>query len=1094
MVSSDRIRKMLPIALVICTAASPTDAAAPKPKSLGDLTGPWELMVDDHFIETRSALTRRYHAFQKHPANPVLKPDRPHEGEVAYLFGTVLPGPDGNGFRMWYHTHRGFRNLYATSEDGINWVKPDLGIVQFNGSGANNIFIDRQPGSHLPIVIHTPWEQDPERRYKLIYYDYGRTDAKHPISGFYGAVSPDGIHWSEGFTDPILPDAGDIGNFVWDPNRNRYIGYAKIYAPVRGFRRRSIGFTSTTDFQHWPPTELILVPDEVDDRWVEKDRQHTDFYGLAAFPYESMYLGFLWVFRITDSYNDGTIHVELVSSRDAVRWKRQEGDRPPILRLGDAGSWDDGMIHTPTHPIVRGDTVYLVYGASDQTHSNPIADGWGNCAIGMATLRKDGFASLGAGSEIGSLTTYPIRGLEGALHINTDAQGGSIQVEILDEQGNVIPGYSAEECVAITQDGVDQIVRWRGHEKLPDTESPRKIRFQLQNASLFAFRVDHPVQRTGAPPPLKLVLDFEGDGEAALTDKAAADGRQIVRLHHSAKVTTEDAANGSGALLISTQTRGALEILDVRSLGEQFTLALKLKTSARQRPMRLFSSHRGTGQPTSGELIFDIDPRVASLRFRVNGQTVTSQPFAVRGGQYHHLAASYDRGHVTLYVDGRNFGEGDLLAGTAHLHYDRSVRTYLGSGDSQPQVGVLLGSNLRVGQDLEGRFVTHDNVDQSRNDYQLIGVVDDVVVKAGLPEFARTPQRTERADFIIQIRNIHKYGPGGAWGRGGWARSFAALDGTIYLQGDKKTTDGGKTVMDHDGPSLEEILRIPEGVIYNRPGLFLALDGATDLISPDLYAARAWRSTDGLRTLQEEKVTVRIPGGPNRKRAANEWYGFYFYRDMLQLSDGTLLTTMEGNLEQDKLKPKDRSSVTESTYMLRTIVVTSKDDGRTWEYLSTVAAPRIEDPVGEGFDESTILRLDDGRILCIMRTGHFTPLYACWSSDDGKTWTEPRYTGLERGCDPQLRKLADGRILLSWGQRYPPGSYLEPRRKGALVKFALSEDGGVSWQVATVGKDLGSSYSSIFEIEPNLIFCQVDGWFWHIELQPKGFRDSRIPP
>ena len=114
-----------------------------------------------------------------------------------------------------------------------------------------------------------------------------------------------------------------------------------------------------------------------------------------------------------------------------------------------------------------------------------------------------------------------------------------------------------------------------------------------------------------------------------------------------------------------------------------------------------------------------------------------------------------------------------------------------------------------------------------------------------------------------------------------------------------------------------------------------------------------------------------------------------------------------------------------------------------------------------GFDEPTILRLRDRQILCVMRTGHFSPLYASWSNDDGKTWTEPRYTGLERGCDPQLLMLEDGRILLSYGERFPTGSYLQPKKRGALVKFALSEDAGVSWRVTTIAAEMGSSYSTI---------------------------------
>ncbi|MBK7713766.1 MAG: exo-alpha-sialidase [Bacteroidales bacterium] len=100
--------------------------------------------------------------------------------------------------------------------------------------------------------------------------------------------------------------------------------------------------------------------------------------------------------------------------------------------------------------------------------------------------------------------------------------------------------------------------------------------------------------------------------------------------------------------------------------------------------------------------------------------------------------------------------------------------------------------------------------------------------------------------------------------------------------------------------------------------------------------------------------------------------------------------------------------------MQRTFIVSSDDKGATWHYVSTVAAPRAGDPVGEGLVEPAITMLQDGRLLCVMRSGHHFPLYASWSSDNGKTWSDPLYTGLDRACDPCLITLHDGTVALSW--------------------------------------------------------------------------------
>lgn len=75
-------------------------------------------MVDDGHIAARN-VPRTYHAFQKYPNNPVMVTDRPWEGRVIQLYGTVLPG-----FRMWYPCVNAdlgkFKQvLYAESLDGI---------------------------------------------------------------------------------------------------------------------------------------------------------------------------------------------------------------------------------------------------------------------------------------------------------------------------------------------------------------------------------------------------------------------------------------------------------------------------------------------------------------------------------------------------------------------------------------------------------------------------------------------------------------------------------------------------------------------------------------------------------------------------------------------------------------------------------------------------------------------------------------------------------------------------------------------------------------------------------------------------------------
>jgi hypothetical protein len=340
-------------------------------------------------------------------------------------------------------------------------------------------------------------------------------------------------------------------------------------------------------------------------------------------------------------------------------------------------------------------------------------------------------------------------------------------------------------------------------------------------------------------------------------------------------------------------------------------------------------------------------------------------------------------------------------------------------------------------------------------------------------------------------------------GKHRWVCSFMGPNGTIYLPGRQKSVDGGITVVPCDDPALQLlyddedfIFNKPEGAVLCKPSFFLGLDGPIHYYSPGRYYVKAWRSTDNLKTVKSEEASIYIPGGPKRERKKGEWFGLYVCRNIVELPDGTLLATVEGNFESDQIIPTDYSSMYETPVKCRSIIIASEDGGKTWFYRSTIAAPRPEDPVGEGFGEPTMVLLDDGRLLCIMRTGHFYPLYACWSSDGGRTWTEPTYTGLERGCFPCLIKLLDGRLALAYGKRFPEGwskitpegdaLRWKPEKSEGLVKLAISPDGtGEKWVETTIGSKMGSCYPTIIEVEPNLIFCQVDGWIWRVKLSPK---------
>ena len=133
-------RSLLFVALALGLGVSIVNATDLPERALDDLTGPWQLFVDDYLVAEKTNVVRTYHPFTKYAGNPVLSPNKPWESRRSYLYGTVLPNEDGDGYRMWYQAYnekgnfggrRGYVNAYATSKDGITWEKPHLGIYKW---------------------------------------------------------------------------------------------------------------------------------------------------------------------------------------------------------------------------------------------------------------------------------------------------------------------------------------------------------------------------------------------------------------------------------------------------------------------------------------------------------------------------------------------------------------------------------------------------------------------------------------------------------------------------------------------------------------------------------------------------------------------------------------------------------------------------------------------------------------------------------------------------------------------------------------------------------------------------------------------------
>ena len=488
-----------------------------------------ELFVDDYLVAEHQDVEIVLNPGKKHPGNPIFRIEKPWEGWRTYLYGTVLFDEEDKLFKMWYIVvgSRTF-TCYATSKDGLHWDRPRLSLPELRKYGEGNNIVGR---FHMANVMKDRTDPDPARRWKMICYDPRRLPGVDPKDkswesrwGYCTLVSPDGIRWDHNTSGPIayVDGGGDVITGCYDEATKRYLALLKIHTRVGPFGRRAFALTTSEDFEAWTKPQLVLSTDRTDDEGItarleaalpimqhpiEPDRMHADFYGLGLMPYGNVYLGFVWVFWISNSSlydrgkQDGPTTLQLASTRNLRDWHRC-GGRKQIIEQGLARKpplqdWDSGGITTASRPIVVGDEVRLYYGGHNITHGDRslyFADDGrrgteATGAIGLATWRLDGFMSVNAGDRPGSLTTKPFIFQGDRLVVNVDGRDGRFAAEIRDVNGEPVAGFDRATCDTFTGDSVRHTVTWGGKADVSSLRGkPVRVRFDLRNAKLYSYR------------------------------------------------------------------------------------------------------------------------------------------------------------------------------------------------------------------------------------------------------------------------------------------------------------------------------------------------------------------------------------------------------------------------------------------------------------------------------------------------------------------------------------------------------------------------------------------------------------------------------
>ena len=405
------------------------------------------LVLDSRIIESTKNAKLTLGEVRKEKSNPLFVEDQSWEPRYDNMYPNVIYDEEENLYKCWYcpfivdqrttETHPDRRKpsltpymdarpagreealLYATSKDGINWTKPNLGIVNFNGNSNNNIVSRGLSGAG---VIKDELEKLPGRRYKAFYCSN---------SGYKMRYSSDGLNWGDEVALPGVGESDCHANMIWSPELKKYVGILRHYDPIPVTGNRKIARTESIDSVTWTKSETII-------EGTPQDQLHD----MVIFRDGGVYLGLLGCMNYPskETRNGVRQHIELAWSPDSYKWHRINPGTPFISNSKSNNNeygkmpYDWGCVF-PSAPVFRDDEVRIYYGASDWYFFD-----WRKGGLALATLDKNRWAGYEAvdDDDTAIITTTPLK-LDNHIHITADVgKGGLILVNVLDQKGEIL--------------------------------------------------------------------------------------------------------------------------------------------------------------------------------------------------------------------------------------------------------------------------------------------------------------------------------------------------------------------------------------------------------------------------------------------------------------------------------------------------------------------------------------------------------------------------------------------------------------------------------------------------------------------------------
>lgn len=484
-----------------------------------------QLFTDDFLVDTsRTTAEKRLHAPEY--LEPAITLDRPWEGDGC-TYHNIVWDEEKRLWRMYYialemfkpdggmHGGDAVRVCVLESADGRNWVRPELGIVEFNGSTRNNIILtkDMLPGILNIDNFFVMRDANPAPavcgRFKAVMAYNERIDGRR-VNYLASFVSDDGCHFERLGVVTRSGYFDTLNTIVWHEATGRYLCYIRSFHQKGSFKEyegrekdgelnlfvRDIRVLTSTDFMTWSEPEHITFDSERDyplytncvtpcpgaehlligmpTRYVERQEWTANFDRLCGREkrLERMKIERRFGLAVTDCL--------FMSSRDGKNWARfdqaflRPGPEYPTNWVYGSCYPCVGMIKTPSR-IPGGDDLLKLFVYRNHWSGEPTV-------LESYAIRQEGFVSRHADAEERVLVTKPFIFSGNALEINFSTSAMGYARIVLQAEGG-----EALESAELFGDSARRRVDFDG-DLSALAGKPVRLRIALADADIYSFR------------------------------------------------------------------------------------------------------------------------------------------------------------------------------------------------------------------------------------------------------------------------------------------------------------------------------------------------------------------------------------------------------------------------------------------------------------------------------------------------------------------------------------------------------------------------------------------------------------------------------